>query len=290
MYLRSSARMAFWLPTAFDDEDELRRARAVADALRPLFRRKGRPAHNEWLDFFDEPGQTLNQYVRDYSPSTRETKGSIVILPFGEFKDTERRIISEVARLVEIFYGRPAMVLPDEPVPLGDKERRGSGRGQQLFTTPLLEWLKRRLPSDAAVLLGITAMDLTPPETGWNFVYGQASLTDRVGVWSMYRLATRELSAPMQLRRVAQTAVHELGHMFGMWHCTAYECGMNGSNLMSEADAAPLSFCPECDAKVLWRFRLDPAARYRQLAQFAASHAISRDAELWGRCAAVVGL
>ena len=288
VYLLSSARMAFWIPTSFDDEPELRRSREVADALRPFFRRKGRPAHNEWLDRFDEPGQTLNQYVRDFSPSTRDIKGPILILPFGEFGEAQQHILADVVALTEIFYGRPTKLLPVETVPLGDKDRRGSGRGQQLFTTPLLEWLKGRVPADAAVLLGITPMDLTPPEPGWNFVFGQASLTERVGVWSLYRLATPDVSPQIQLRRVAQTALHELGHMFGVWHCTAYDCGMNGSNGMQESDATPLPFCPECDAKVVWRFGLDPAVRYGRLARFAASRRLGSDAELWGRCSTAI--
>ena len=35
-------------------------------------------------------------------------------------------------------------------------------------------------------MLAITAFDLWPGP-GWNFVFGQASLTERVGVWSMAR-------------------------------------------------------------------------------------------------------
>jgi len=282
VYLWSSIRLPLWLPTPFDTEPELRRARVVADAIRPLFRRKGRPAHNEWLDLFDEPGQTLNQYVRAFSAATREAKGSLLIQPIGELDRNQHQLLANAAALCEIFYGRPVRILPSDMPQLSDKEHNGA----QLFTDPLLAWLKRRIPSDAAGLLGITAMDLTIP--GWNFVFGIGSLTDRVGVWSMRRLASPKESREVHLRRIAQVAVHELGHMFGLWHCTAYACGMNGSNTLQESDAAPMAFCPECDAKVLWRLRLDPAPRYARLAQFAASLGITREADLWARCGQAV--
>jgi archaemetzincin len=284
IYLRSSITLALWLPTPFDREAELSRCRSAADRIRPLFTRKGKPARGEWLAIFDEPGQTLNEYVRSVLPASREIAGAMQILPFGEFDARLTRIVADVVALTELFYGRAVTLLPVEPVPLGPGDRRGNGSGEQLFTTPLLEFLKRRVPAQAPALLGITPMDLTPPEPGWNFVFGQASLVDRVGVWSLYRLANRNAPAEVQFRRVAQVALHELGHMFGLWHCAAYSCGMNGSDTLKESDETPLAFCPECDAKIWWRFRLDPAPRYARLAQFAASRGLARDAELWTRC------
>jgi archaemetzincin len=72
--------------------------------------------------------------------------------------------------------------------------------------------------------------------------------------------------------------------MFGLQHCTAYACCMNGYNSLVESDAAPLAFCPECDAKVWWRFHLDPVKRYANLSKFATERGLSRDADLWARC------
>jgi archaemetzincin len=276
--------LTLWLPTRFDGEPELRRARDAADAIRPLFERKGRPEKGEWLYHFDELGQTLNQYVRDFTAESRDPRGPILVLPLGEFDAEQQRIVSDVARLTEIFYGRTVRLLPVEAVPLAEQQRRG----RQLFTGPLLDWLKARVPADAAALLGMTSQDLVPEEPGWLFVFGMASLVDRVGVWSLYRLAERKAPFETRLRRVAQTALHELGHMFGIWHCTAYGCCMNGANTLKESDEAPLAFCAECDTKVLWRFRLDPGPRYARLAKFAAERGLARDAQLWERCSRTI--
>ena len=110
---------------------------------------------------------------------------------------------------------------------------------------------------------------------------GQASLGERVGVWSLYRQGDPEAEFTTCLRRTLKTAVHETGHMFGIAHCTAYECGMNGSNHRAEADSRPLWFCPEDEMKVWWACRVDPAARYDRLSQFADEHGLAPEARFW---------
>ena len=50
--------------------------------------------------------------------------------------------------------------------------------------------------------------------------------------------------------RSMKTACHELCHVFGMTHCPYFECLMNGSNLMNEADQKPFLLCPICERKL----------------------------------------
>jgi archaemetzincin len=284
-HLRNAIALNLRLPTPFDSEPEISRYRADADAIRALFPRKAEPAPGEWLAMFDEPGQSFNQYMRRFAPASREANGEILILPFGKFDSRQLRNIAEAVAMVEMFYQRPVTILPAEPVPpLAEDQRRKRGNADQLYTLPILDLLKPRVPKTAVGLLALTPLDVTAGPD-WNFVFGQASLVDRVGVWSLHRLAAPDVPAERQLRRVAQVALHELGHMFGIDHCTAYTCCMNGYNSMKEADASPLAFCPECDAKVWWRFHLDPIPRYRRLAQFATGKGLARDADLWTRCA-----
>ena len=47
-----------------------------------------------------------------------------------------------------------------------------------------------------------------------------------------------------------KTACHELCHVLGMTHCPYYECLMNGSNLVNEADKKPFLLCPICLRKL----------------------------------------
>ena len=50
--------------------------------------------------------------------------------------------------------------------------------------------------------------------------------------------------------RSMKTACHELCHVFGMTHCPYFECLMNGSNLVNEADQKPFLLCPICLRKL----------------------------------------
>jgi len=83
------------------------------------------------------------------------------------------------------------------------------------------------------------------------------------------------------LRRTLKIALHETGHMFGIRHCTGFECGMNGANHQDEADRHPIWFCPEDEMKIWWGFGADPAERYRQLAEFSETHRLEHEAAFW---------
>jgi archaemetzincin len=39
--------------------------------------------------------------------------------------------------------------------------------------------------------------------------------------------------------RACKTMSHEISHMFGVRHCIYFECIMNGSNKIAEADKKP---------------------------------------------------
>jgi len=158
-------------------------------------------------------------------------------------------------------------------------------RGDQLLSIWLLDQLKAGRPNDAHAVLGLTASDLWPGE-GWNFVFGQASLVERVGVWSTARFGAA--ADPLRLRRTVHTAVHETGHQFGLPHCIRWECLMNGSNHLAESDAAPLWMCHECEAKLAWTLGGDPVARLKRLAAFAKAHGMADAEQMWLREAAAL--
>ncbi len=283
--LRDTIAMQVWLPTAFDGEDEVRACRSAADAIRPVFTRKHAARFGEWLYVYEEPGQTFNAYLRQYSRATRPAHNAIQVLPWGDYDARLLALVHDVGELAGLFYGGAVQMLPVEALPPDAPEYSPQGQnGRQLLTQPLLAALTPRVPTQAAALLAMTPRDLTPGE-GWNYVFGMASLVDRVGVWSLARLADARTPRALLLRRAASVAFHEIGHMLGIWHCTTYECCMNGANSLRESDAVPLAFCPECDAKVWWRMRLDPRKRYMELANYAERQGWEMDRTVWSQCA-----
>ena len=92
--------------------------------------------------------------------------------------------------LLALWFGTPVKVLPDieaSSIPPRAKRVHPQWKDRQLLVDYLLyEAIRPRRPEDAVAVLGLTTTDLWPGE-GWNFVFGQASLRDRIGVWSLYR-------------------------------------------------------------------------------------------------------
>jgi archaemetzincin len=270
---------------------ELLEIRDAGRAIRRLHVKK-RPAQpGEWLDRHFELGQTFHAYHGDNPNRPTSQHTTLYIQPLGELKSGQAKLVDAAADILCRWYGVPVRVL--DPVPLEDvpvQARRISPAhgGVQITTSYLLGLLMDRRPDDAVAVLGLTTGDLWPGKAGWSYVLGQASLNERVGVWSLYRMGDPETEYRTCLQRTLKTAVHETGHMFGIRHCVAFECGMNGSNHQEESDARPLWFCPEDEMKVWWASRIDPVKRYDGLIKFANAHGLDAEARFWRASRAAV--
>jgi len=75
---------------------------------------------------------------------------------------------------------------------------------------------------------------------GMNFVFGLAH-TGKAAVLSIHRLYSDEL--------IVKEAIHELGHVLGLQHCTN-KCVMQYSNSLAEAEAKPARLCERCRARI----------------------------------------
>jgi archaemetzincin len=70
------------------------------------------------------------------------------------------------------------------------------------------------------------------------------------------------------LGRVCKTASHELGHCFGIDHCTYYACIMQGTSCMAEDVRQPPYMCPVDLTKLLRATGGDEKERYTALLDF----------------------
>lgn len=264
---------------------------AVIEKLKPLHTPLGKPQPGDWLVEHNEDGQTFKQYLSSRPLMPRGKRKVIYVQPIGDFSETQKKIVAQTVAYLGVYFNREVKQL--EPLALNvipEKARRKHprwGMDQILTTHVLYDVLKPKLPKDAAASIALTSTDLWPGE-GWNFVFGQASLSDRVGVWSMYRNGEAEKSDEeyqLCLRRTIQTASHELGHMFSIQLCIAYECNMCGSNNREESDRRPLAECPECMAKICYATETEPRERFERLEKWCQENKLRGEAEFFEKSA-----
>jgi archaemetzincin len=243
---------------------------AVARFFQPMTIREG-----DWLDTQKEPGETFSEYIKGDPTLPTAERRTIYIQPIGRFTAAQKRAMRLTVDFMNAFYDLPVKLnkeIPLGPVPK-DKSRKIEYRNNLQIRTHyfLDDVLPKMLPADAAALVAFTNYDLYPGDT-WHFVFGQASFSERVGVYSLYRLSDAAVEGSNEanrlLTRALKIATHETGHMFSMKHCIKYECLMSGTNHLAETDRRPLDNCPECMAKVAWAMNYDPVERYNRLAEF----------------------
>lgn len=98
-------------------------------------------------------------------------------------------------------------------------------------------------------VLGITEVDLYVKDL--NFVFGLAQRSGRCAVISLARLAFgSEDNDNRFLARSLKEAVHELGHTFGLDHCSNGRCVMHFSNRLLNTDSKRSTFCDRCTGRL----------------------------------------
>jgi archaemetzincin len=120
----------------------------------------------------------------------------------------------------------------------------------QYHSTRILALLEKRIdPSYDESLLGVTSFDLFVP--GMNFVFGEARLPGPVGIISTHRLKSQSPDHLDLLRdRAIKEAVHEIGHMLGVNHCSNSVCVMHFSEHIDDTDRKHAEFCVNCQCKL----------------------------------------
>ena len=268
---------------------EIKQLRDNIKKIEPFFKVMGKPGNSDWLASHNEPGQTFEEYLDAEPTKPTKERQKIYVLPLGTFNAKQQKIIQITADYLDIFYDLPVEQMPSRSLTAAWPHFRQNKltKTRQVKTGFILkDILTPMLPKDAAALIAFTVDDLYPDEA-MNYVFGQASLENRVGVWSLARLDdnTHEMGF---LRRTIKIAAHETGHMFSMRHCTKYECLMSGTNHLKETDSRPIDACPECTAKICWLTDIDQKERYTKLAAFCRKNGLNKEADEFTRKSAAV--
>lgn len=264
-------------------DERVRRLSESKDSLARFFRPLT-VGEGDWLESHPESGETFEEYVESGPTLPNGDRNKIYIQPLGDFTADQIKVVRLTADYLRAFYNLPVVlrdVAPLKDIP-SDMQRIRYPDNLQIKTGYFFNLLPSMLPNDAAALICFTNFDLYPEDT-WNYVFGQASLENRVGVWSLWRLerdGSKKATADRFLDRTLKIAAHETGHMFSMRHCKKYECLMSGTNSLDETDRRPLDTCPECTMKIAWAMPYQPAERYKNLAEFWRKQKRSSDEKL----------
>jgi archaemetzincin len=242
-----------------------------------------RPARpGDWLSIHPERGQSFEDYQRAGPTRPTAARDVLVLQPIGPFTPEEVELVAALRDYLAAFFQLRTRLAEPLPLPnLGMRAHDLDGDTVIQYRADLIEnGLKPRLPSDAVAYLGITMSDLFA-DWSWEFIFGQASFGERVGVFSLARyrppsegtLSTQ--AARTMLRRAMVVMSHETGHMFSLPHCPVYECLMNGVASLEELDRSSPWLCPDCLRKLYFNIGFDFSKRYGELRAFHAARGMS---------------
>ncbi|RLE54848.1 MAG: archemetzincin [Thermoprotei archaeon] len=130
-------------------------------------------------------------------------------------------------------------------------------RGQYISDL-VLQYLKYVFGSSNFLrVLGVADVDAY--SNGLNFVFGQAELGGKVAVIYLPRLRCEfygmEPNRELFLVRALKEAIHELGHTFGLEHCSDRLCVMSFSNSILDTDRKSYNFCSKCRSLIESRLK-----------------------------------
>ena len=97
-------------------------------------------------------------------------------------------------------------------------------------------------------VVGVLDVDIFVPI--FTYVFGEARQNGKYALVSSYRLKKNpeeEGKPPSNFyERVAKVALHELGHLFNIFHCEDKNCLMHFSGDLNDLDQSSLVFCDFC--------------------------------------------
>jgi archaemetzincin len=168
-------------------------------------------------------------------------KKYITLVSFGYF---ERNYLEEIIRDLETEFATPVKIrngflnLSD----FFDPSRK------QYNANTLLKEIEKIYASESYKTLGIFNVDLFIPIL--TYIFGQAFLNGNCGIASVYRLTNERYGIKQDekvfFERIKKEIIHELGHMFGLYHCTNSWCVMRSSTYVEDIDQKGSKLCDKC--------------------------------------------
>lgn len=169
----------------------------------------------------------------------------IAVLAIG---GVEEAVLAVVEKRLEAEFGIPVRRL----APLADPSYAYDARRAQFSSVEIMKTLLAKAPADASRVLGITGRDLFIPML--SFLFGQAQLGGRIALVSVARLRQEFYGLPPAAHSLQERAIkeslHEIGHTFGLTHCSDGQCAMSLSTNLQQVDVKRAVFCEDCRMRI----------------------------------------
>jgi archaemetzincin len=161
-------------------------------------------------------------------------------------------VVSRVQESLAATFSRTKCVLITETLPV--PEEAFDRRRKQYRSEIILSKIEENAEKERTLqrILGIIDVDIFAPSL--NFVFGEAKCPGKAALISLHRLRPefhgRKPDVELFMERIEKEAVHELGHTFGLGHCTNPFCVMHFSNSIFDTDRKQSLLCNKCQTKI----------------------------------------
>ncbi len=166
--------------------------------------------------------------------------------------DVPEQVMNWIENAASEWYPLPIRRMGALPIP----ETAYDPKRKQYQSVEIMKMLAQASPRDAHRILGVTDVDLAIPML--SFLFGQAQLDGRVAVVSLWRLRQEFYGLPSDQKtlrdRTMKEVLHELGHTFGLVHCTDSSCVMSLATHIGLVDSKSDRYCERCGMQLVERF------------------------------------
>ena len=170
----------------------------------------------------------------------------ITLKPLG---DVDNNITETLKVELHKIFGCPVRSIPNCEI----TNKAHDSKREQYLASSLLKTIEESGQVQNERVLGIVDVDLYAP--GLNYIFGEAHINSGTAIISLCRLRQEYYGLSpdedLFINRTVKEAVHELGHTFGLTHCSDLKCVMHFSNSLADTDWKSPTFCSQCRPKLL---------------------------------------
>ena len=147
---------------------------------------------------------------------------------------------------IQFFYKYNTVILAEQDLPVfAYYELRN-----RYIADSLLKFLQQVKPQNITYLIGVTESDIctdNPPKGSHWGVFGLGSMPGTTCVISTKRVKPTSKSWEHFTLRMTKIALHEIGHNFGIDHCTNHSCLMeDAEGTITTVDREQKALCVNC--------------------------------------------